>query len=142
MLTSARRNDDGTFRPSYDPATVEPYFHDPAVMDQWDDWEDITADILLLRGGALRRRLGARGRADAETSELSLPEDRRLQTCAIAQRVRPDRPDPISPREVDRFQLRFRNQRGMENEDLCHIMGSGRLSYAREEPALYGQRYG
>ena len=33
-LTSARRNDDGAFRPSYDPATVEPYFHNPAVIDQ------------------------------------------------------------------------------------------------------------
>lgn len=49
-LTSARRNDEGQFRPSYDPATVEPYFRDPAVMDQWNDWEDITADIFLLRG--------------------------------------------------------------------------------------------
>lgn len=49
-MTAARRDDDGDFRPSYDPATVEPYFSDPSTRRQWGDFKDIDANIFLLRG--------------------------------------------------------------------------------------------
>lgn len=49
-LTSARRTDDGYWTPSYDPAIVDVRFDGHERRDLWDEWNDIEADVFVLRG--------------------------------------------------------------------------------------------
>lgn len=49
-ITSARRRDDGTVTPSYDTRVVEPLLARPPERDPWAAWDDIRADLFVLRG--------------------------------------------------------------------------------------------
>lgn len=49
-VTSARRTDDGHWTPNYDPDIVSVRFGDGEPRDLWDEWDRLTAEILVLRG--------------------------------------------------------------------------------------------
>lgn len=47
---SARRTDDGTFAPAYDPRVVEPLLTEERDADPWAAWEAIDVPTLVLKG--------------------------------------------------------------------------------------------
>jgi len=48
--TSVRRTDDGRFTTHYDPRIVDQFRHHPEDYDQWDRYDSVSANTLLLRG--------------------------------------------------------------------------------------------
>lgn len=49
-VNSARRRDDGSFSPAYDPGVVEPLLTAETDGDPWAMWDAIDADLFVLRG--------------------------------------------------------------------------------------------
>lgn len=49
-LTSARRDDDGSWTPAYDPRIVEPVVRADPDVDPWALWESLDLPTLVLRG--------------------------------------------------------------------------------------------